>query len=219
MPETPPTIPQIVRALTTINDRHVDALREQSSRHEEEMRLLKARVKMADEAVLGRNCLVDELKTVIATLCSRIERTQNQLKRDNQNAVYSEPLELMNLLGRTADPEKLISRALEKAREAKRAELERQKTANSVADQTPCRICMHTEDRHMELLPEEGGRNYCSECLRVKNFPAGDHAFEGAVSADWDRCLCGHTRGEHADGVCNVCQPDYGKSHDFALKR
>ncbi len=260
MPETPPTIPQIVRALTTIDDRHTDALREQRRKHHDEMRTLKARYDGVDEALLSRDCLVDELKTVIATLCDRIERTQTQLKRDNQHCVYSEPLELMNLLGRNVDPVKLITQAQGKAREEKFKELARQKAAsfkcfcgahtkpfpsrhggrgcqptvachcgkewtgemgtghNLTECFRACRVCGHAEDRHTEELPEEGSANYCTECPGIGPFVPDNHTFDGAILAAWDRCKCGHQRSEHEGGICAVCHPDNGKSHEFALK-
>lgn len=261
MPEDQPTIPQIVRALNTLSDRHNDEVRDLKTRHEQEMKELKGRFETVDMALLSRDLVVDELERVIATLCSRIERTHEQLKRDNQQCVYSEPLELMNLLGRSHDPLNLTRQAREKARDAKRKELERQEAEQRkreaedavremiAAGSTqcmcgkwwkkdvpmspghsqeecfrPCRVCGCHEDRHTEELPEEGGRNYCAECSGSSStFVAGPHTYDGAISAEWDVCLCGHGRREHVSSgprgaYCKVCRTDRGRLHTFAMK-
>lgn len=221
-----PSIPQIVRALTTLSDRHSDALKAQQVEHERELKTERERKDTLDNALLSRDCLVEELEKVISTLCTRIERTQEQLKRDNQQCVYSEPLELMNLLGRTTDPSALISKARESAREAKRKELERQEAekAKPVFSDPLCRVCGHIEDRHTEELPEEGGENYCTDCSGTAPFAAPGHTFDGARPADWDVCRCGHARREHVQkgtlgSYCNDCRPLQGRKHEFALRR
>jgi len=253
--EEPVPLARIIRSLNTLRDRHAESLSKMALEHEKEMKELRGRFDAVDEALLSRDCLVDELERVIATLCTRIERVQVQLRNDNQKCVYSEPLELMNLLGRSYDPSALVAQAREKAREAKRQELKRQeqearKPSEPVKDEDPtvececgktwpdgrmrvghndmacfraCRVCGHHEDSHVEALPEEGGQTYCRDCSGTGPVIAKDHVFDGAICADWDRCLCGHDRREHRTSgpngaYCQVCRPEYGRHHEFALK-
>lgn len=225
--EEPVPLGRIIRSLETLQERQLKSLQDMQAEHEREMKELKGRRDTLDNALLYRDFLTEELERVIATLCVRIERVQSQLKKDNQNCVFSEPLEILNLLGRNADPTALIPKARQKAREAKLQELERQRveslqlvTPQDAPVDPPCRVCGHHEDRHTEELPEEGGANYCAECSGdIGLFVPGNHSYDGAIQAAWDRCLCGHVRSEHKDGICAVCHPDHGQAHEFALKR
>jgi adenylosuccinate lyase len=126
--EEPIPLARIIRSLETLRERHVASLQNMQIDHDRELKEMKGRRDTLDMALLYRDCLVDELERVIATLCSRIERTQEQLRRDNTNALYSEPLELINLLGRNADPSAILLDARQKARKAKHEELARQAT-------------------------------------------------------------------------------------------
>lgn len=230
----------VTDGLHTIDARHAEALRKVRAAHGKQMQqILNERENRTDWIIERREAEIDFLKGVIGELCLRIERTQQQLRRDNQMCVYSEPLDIMNLLGRETDAARVIQRAREKQRRNpahKARELELAKRTgiwpvarikegsnppvrvcacgqewlvNSVpsrhnglecqpevcqtqfnggpcagikghsgdctpnADDIPvqeplCTVegCGHPEDRHTRELPEEGYREYCTECVQ-----------------------------------------------------
>lgn len=114
MPEEP-TLPEIIRALTKVNDRHSQALHDQSESFRDRLRVKDNKISdqrralaTCDRTLERRDAEIELLREVIGELCHRIERAQSQLRRDNQNCVYPEPLEIMDLLGRETDPGKVI---------------------------------------------------------------------------------------------------------------
>lgn len=306
--EEPIPLARIISSLETLHERHQRSIQSFARSADIEIKVLKEKLATYDDLLLGRDCLVEALEDVISGLCLRIERTNAQLRQDNTRCEYSDPMELLTLLGRSFDPTELKRNARTNAHTLKREELARQVRAEiltpRVKDRTPCgtqfdagscagvrghvgdctpnaddipvaaevgqwcacgthrepfpdrhtagqcapkilkcycgkewadggspvnhtsaecwipcRVCGHHEDRHTEELPEEGGRDYCAECSgAIGPFVAQDHSYDGAISADWDRCRCGHQRSEHKDGICIVCRPAHGRKHEFALK-
>lgn len=215
MTEQHPTIPQIVRALTTIDDRRKDSIRALRAEHAAETKKLRDSIDTLDRALLYRDCLVDELETVIATLCSRIERTQNQLKHDNQQCVYSEPLELMNLLGRKSDPGPLINDARSRARRAKNEELERQEKAASGPE--VCQYaCTHPERAHGPVGCTRPG----CRCKAPNKKPCGTQFDAGPCAGTWlhrGDCtpnaddIVGQVEDEAMEAKCRICGHDDGR--------
>lgn len=256
MPEEEPIpLVRIISSLETLHERHQRAFKSFAQSADIEVKARENTIRGLDRTLERRDAEVEFLKTVIEGLCNRIERTQQQLQRDNRQCVYSEPLDIMNLLGRETDWVKVVSQARDKARNdaVKRAKetcacgarnrpFPARHGAKGCAPEIvqchcgknwikgdnpdhhteaecwiPCRICGHHEDRHTESLPEEGSRNYCADCSGALGpFVAEDHAYDGARSADWDKCRCGHQRGEHKDLVCSPCAVD--EVHEFALE-
>jgi hypothetical protein len=296
--EEPIPLAKIIRSLETLHERHQRTVQSFARSADIEIKALRDKIATYDAALLYRDCLVDALEDVISGLCLRIERTNARLRQDNTRCEYSEPLELITLLGRSFDPTELKRNARMSAHTMKRDELARQAkdafstpcatqfdvdscagvkghagdctpNADDIPAQTevaqrcacgefptpfprrhgakgcapkivrchcgknwvegaspvnhteaecwiPCRVCGHHEDRHTEELPEEGGENCCAECPGIGSFLPGNHTYDGARSAEWDRCRCGHQRGEHKDDVCAVCLAD--EAHQFALK-
>lgn len=91
-----------------------------------------------------------------------------------------------------------------------------------VAEEPKCSICGHEEERHTSQLPEEGGKEYCTECEWQTEF----HAFDGSEPQPDDKCVCMHRRDSHQDHLgtggaqCTVCPGDEERSwrHEFVMK-
>lgn len=148
-----PSIPQIVRALVTLEDRHSTALREQREKHSDALKAKERSLAHASDIIDRRGLQNEVLKGVIENLCSRITRTAEQLRHDNRDAVYSEPLALLNLLGREVDPQTLMQRAMAKAMSTPASIKAVQDAEADPADADPsiCQYaCTHKASSHRE---------------------------------------------------------------------
>lgn len=197
-----PTIPEIVRALITMDDRHTAALRKQADDHETLLKRKNQSIQTADRLIERRDAEVALLRETVQSLCNRIERTCFQLRQDRQRAVYSDPQEILHVLDEDTSPDSVIR----KTREARAAA--RPSQEETVDMEESCRICGHPEDRHTRSLPEEGSEEYCGLCF-------GLHAFDGSPAQPTDECVCGCPRVDHLGTQCRNCLEG---RHSFVMK-
>jgi hypothetical protein len=220
-----PTIPEIVQALVTLNDRHQDEIQKVRDEYCEANRKDRTDLKHATWVIDRRDSYIEVLKGVIEALCERIERTSNQLARDNRNCVYSEPLALFDLLGREYDPAKLIQRARDKwkADERRKIELAKKNAPEPCPTQfSPGMGCAGTVGHSGDCTPNADDipstqERLCRVCGHSKDrhletlpeegrktycaecdWSNEAHAFDGSPQDEDDVCDCGHKRNEHS---------------------
>lgn len=227
MADENPTIPQIVRALTTLEDRHADELRKLTDAFDKQLKCKQSSLESVDSVFERRTQEISFLKDVIEDLCGRIERTQQQLKRDNQQCVYSEPMDLMYLLGRETDPVKVIQEARDKRRTAKARKAEPEPCGKQIdfGPNQNAEPCTRTKDHpgyciaNADDVPasQEVEERLCRICGHSEDrhthtlpeegrkpycaecdWADENHAFDGALPSREDVCNCGHLRGEHS---------------------
>lgn len=196
-----PTLPQIVRALTRLSDQH--SAEKQAIRDEycETNRKIVRALEQAEKTIDHRETEIEFLRDVVADVCHRISRAKQQLDRDNRQCVYSEPLDILNLLGREVDPVQVIQNARQKRRrdEAKRCQAE---PCPTQIDMGPCR-----ENHTYPCAGIKGHPGYCK--IKADDAPSTQ---EGAVDDDGmsAKCrTCSHDEGRHTRSLPEEGSNDY----------
>jgi hypothetical protein len=180
MPDEMPTIPQIVRALITLNDRQSECLQSVRDEYNEVVRTEERRRKDAEErlAVTQRQAhnasvTIEGLNAVIETLSGMLDTIHSAAGRDERDAVMMEPGDVFRMakvnIGALRAGE--IRKAKERAKRAPEgAEAQEPIEPENGPQEAVCVHCGHLEGQHHHTLPEEGYRGYCAECGETEEF-------------------------------------------------
>jgi hypothetical protein len=137
---------------------------------------------------------------VIDQLLTRIRRVYEQLRRDNSNCVYSEPVDIMNLLvGVGTEPDEqwfkdMLDEALKK--EKQRA---KDRKSRELGERTGLE-----EDPAVEPVT-----CLCGKVWEDGRLPAGHNIIAACFGEDVPCVVCGHEKGRHTKSLPEEGREDY----------
>lgn len=95
-----PSLRQIIRALEALEETHTERVQSVRDEYVEYANQERRQRQTADRLLLKRDIHVDVLKEQIEILCTMVNDGRQQLKRDLNNCVTSEPHDILRLLGK-----------------------------------------------------------------------------------------------------------------------
>lgn len=104
-------LPQIIQALSKLSETHQAEKQTIRDEYCEANLKDKQALERAEWIIERRDSQIELLRDVIFDLCHQVSRAKQQLNRDNQNCIDSDPLEILNLLPPVVDPVKVIEKA------------------------------------------------------------------------------------------------------------